>query len=155
MSSREQWLIIRTQEIIAASDGISVNTAMEMALRERYDDYDKLVQFAASSLTSVARQLKKSTYELPDTPTLFDIPATIFVDDDNGGFFVSSDRAEIGMVRAWARDGERHHAAQRYRFKRLNKRLASVAELEDSLPWTEARAQVATIEAGESNDETD
>lgn len=149
MSGREQWLIVRAQEIISGSDGMSVNKAVEMALRERFDDYDKLIQFAAASMTTVARALKKSTYELPDSPTLFDIPATIFVDDDNGGFFVARDRAELGMVRSWAESGERHHAVQRFRFKRMNKQLAHIAELPNDMQWSEARKQITT---GESDD---
>lgn len=140
--SDQQWLVLRTQEIIANSEGISVNKAIAMALVERYDDIHKLAEAMASSMTSVAKAIKKSTYELPDQATLFDIPATIFVDDEAGGFFVGRDRAELGMVRQWAREGERHHAVQRYRFKRMNNHLNTIESLDDSMLWSEARLQI-------------
>lgn len=138
----QQWLAIRAQEIILNSEGISATQALKMALLERYDDIDKLAEFAAGSFGSLARKLRNATYELPDEPTLFDIPAVIAVITDEGELFIPRDGANAGQVREWARDGQRFHANQRLKFERIRKQLSAVEDIPDETPWIEARAAI-------------
>ena len=121
--SDQQWLVLRTQEIIANSKEISGRDAVKAALRERYDgNFDQLLNFAVS-LTSVLRKLEKATYELPDHPTLMDIPRVIVVKTDEGPLFVDREQASWEQVHSWATDGLQHHSTQKYRFSSILKDL--------------------------------
>lgn len=144
--SDQQWLVLRTQEIIAQSKEISGREAVEVALRERFDgNFDQLLKFAAG-LTSVLKKLSKSTYELPDQPTLMDIPQTIVVNTDEGPLFVDRQQAQLGHVRQWVSDGLQHHASQKYRFGRLTKDLKKLESQPDEIAWTEVRLELEGAE---------
>lgn len=148
--SDQQWLILRTQEIISQSKEISGRDAIKAALRERYSgNFDQLLDFAVG-LTNVLKKLSKSTYELPDHPTLMDIPQTIVVNTEEGPLFVRSDEAEVGHVRQWISDGLQHHSTQKYRFSRMAKQLKTIENEPDELRWIDVRA---AIENGNNDDQ--
>jgi len=144
--SDQQWLVLRTQEIIAKSEEISGRDAVKAALRERFaGNFDQLLDFAATA-TNVLRKLKNSTYNLPADPTLFDVPQTIAVNTDEGPLFVTGDQRELGHVRSWAHDGLQHHSAQRYRFSRVVKDLKQLDDRPDELAWDEVRHELTSGE---------
>ena len=149
--SDQQWLVLRTQEIIANSgDGIKGRDAVKAALRERFgDNIEQLLDFAAS-VTGVLRKLAASTYNLPDQPTLaMDIPQTIVVNTDEGPLFVDRSQAELGHVRQWVADGLQHHSVQKDRFGRLAKDLKKLEAHPDEISWVDIRHQ---LESGPSVD---
>lgn len=146
--SDQQWLVLRTQEIIANSKEITGRDAVKAALRERYDgNFDQLLDFAAS-LTGVLKKLSKSTYELPDQPTLMDIPQTIVVSTESGPLFIDRAQAQLGHVRQWVFEGLQHHSAQKYRFSRIQKDLKKLESSPDELMWIDVRHE---LEAGEES----
>lgn len=148
--SDQQWLVLRTQEIIAQSKEIGGRDAIKIALRERFgDDFDQLLNFAAG-LTGVLKKLSKATYELPDQPTLMDIPQTIVVNTDEGPLFMDRQQAKLGHVRQWVSEGLQHHSAQKYRFNRLAKDLKKLDEQPDEIAWLDVRHE---LEAGDGDAE--
>jgi hypothetical protein len=150
--SDQQWLVLRTQEIIAQSKEINGRDAVKAALRERFDgNFEQLLNFAVS-MTSVLKKLSKSTYELPDQPTLMDIPQTIVVNTDEGPLFVDRQSAELGQIRQWVVDGLQHHSSQRYRFSRLAKDLKNLDSYPDEIAWTDVRHQ---LEEASEHDEAE
>lgn len=151
--SDQQWLVLRTQEIIAQSKEINGRDAVKAALRERYNgDFNQLLDFAVS-LTSVLKKLSKSTYELPDQPTLMDIPQTIVISTDDGPLFIGRDQAQLGHVRQWIFEGLQHHSTQKYRFGRLSKTLKRLESHSDEVQWIDVRHE---LEGGSEhgNDDT-
>ncbi len=148
--SDQQWLVLRTQEIIAASaNEIKGRDAVKEALRERFaGDFDLLLDFAAS-VTGVLKKLAAATYNLPEQPTLaMDIPQTIVVNTEEGPLFVDRKHAELGHVRSWVFDGLQHHRTQGYRFNRMAKELELLADHPDELAWVDVRQE---LEAGSSD----
>ncbi len=145
--SDQQWLVFRTQEIIAQSKEIEGRDAVKIALRERFGtDFDQLLNFTAG-LTSVLKKLSKATYELPDQPTLMDIPQTIVINTDQGPLFMDRQQAQLGHVRQWVSDGLQHHSAQKYRFNRLAKDLKSLDSQPDEIAWVDVRHQLVAGDA--------
>jgi hypothetical protein len=145
--SDQQWLVLRTQEIIASSaNEIKGKDAVKEALRERFaGNFDLLLDFAAS-VTGVLKKLSAATYNLPEHPTLaMDIPQTIVVNTEDGPLFVDRQHAELGHVRSWVFDGLQHHRTQGYRFNRMAKELALLEDRPDELAWVEVRQE---LEAG-------
>lgn len=146
--SDQQWLVLRTQEIIAQSKEISGRDAVKAALRERYNgNFDQLLDFTVS-LTGVLKKLSKSTYELPDHPTLMDIPQTIVINTDEGPLFIGRDQAQLGQVRQWVFEGLQHHSAQKYRFGRLSKTLRQLEGHPDEVQWVDVRHQLESGDQG-------
>lgn len=140
--SDQQWLVLRTQEIIAQSKEISGRDAVKAALRERYDgNFDQLLDFAVG-LTGVLKKLSKATYELPDHPTLMDIPRVIVVNTDEGPLFIDRDQAQLGQVRQWAVDGFQHHSTQKYRFSSVLKDLKRLESHSDEIAWVDVRHEL-------------
>lgn len=149
--SEQQWLVLRTQEIIAQSKEIGGRDAVKIALREKFgDNFDQLLDFAAGLTAGVLKKLSKATYELPDDPTLMDIPQTIVINTDDGPLFMDRQQAQLGHVRQWISEGLQHHSAQKYRFSRLAKDLKKLDSQPDGIAWIEVRHE---LEAGDGNAE--
>jgi hypothetical protein len=141
--SDQHWLVLRTQEIIAQSKEIGGRDAVKIALRERFgQNFDQLLDFTAG-LTGVLKKLSKATYELPDQPTLMDIPQTIVINTDEGPLFMDRQQAQLGHVRQWVSEGLQHHSAQKYRFGRLAKDLKSLDSQPDEIAWVDVRYELA------------
>lgn len=141
----DNTLVLRAQEIINNSDGpISDREAIKRALMDRYPTFEKMAEACATFATGIAKQLKKSTYELPEQDGLFDIPATISNTTPDGVLFINREQAELGQVRQWVREGRQHHSTQHMRFKRAANELIALAEFPDDLAWVEARRQLET-----------
>lgn len=136
--------MLRTQEIIAKTPEIQGREAIKSAIRERFSgNYEQLLDFATTATDSVLKKLAKSTYDLPDHPTLMmDIPQTIVINTDGGPLFIAKSQAELGHVRMWIHDGLQHHSSQKYRFNRLAKELKQLDSMPDQSLWVDVRAQL-------------
>jgi hypothetical protein len=149
--SDQQWLVLRTQEIIANSKEISGRDAVKAALRERYDgNFDQLLNFAVG-LTGVLKKLEKATYELPDQPTLMDIPRVIVNKTDDGPIFLDRDQATMEQVHSWATDGLQHHSTQKYRFSSILKDLNKM-DCPPEMLYSEARLSLESTTKDESGE---
>lgn len=145
--SDQQWLVLRTQEIIAKSKEIGGRDAVKIALRERFgQDIEQLLDFTASTV-GVLKKLSRATYELPDQATLFDIPQTIVINTDEGPLFIGREQAQLGQVRQWVSEGLQHHSAQKYRFGRLAKDLKSLDSQPDEIAWVDVQHELGASDA--------
>lgn len=148
MSHEKASLQLRAQEIINASPaGMTTTEALERAIWERFkDDPRGMAKFAAVATQSTMKGLRKRTYELPDPDqaALFDIPSVIGVPTDEGDLLVPREHANLGQVRQWQKDGQKHHATQLLRFKRAGADLAPLEDEPCDLPWQSARRMIAT-----------
>lgn len=142
--SERASIMLRVQEVINNSaEGVTTRQALIQALAERYkDDVAGLLEYAASSAESSLRGLRKRTYELPETDALFEIPPVIGIATPDGDLFVPRESANLGQVRQWLREGDRHHATQSLRFKRFRTEIEPLKEEPDELPWWSARAML-------------
>lgn len=148
-NSDRSSLKLRAQEIINASpNGMTVREALKQAAIERYgNNVDALADAFATAASSGMADLRKRTYELPDDDgALFEIPAAIGIRTDEGDLLVPRDRASLGHVRQWQKEGQQHHSTQLLRFKRAGKHLEHLKGEDDALPWSNARGLITSGE---------
>ena len=126
---KDNSLVLRAQEIIAAADGPMTNTeALTRAIMERNYSGEQLAQMLARTYSS--GNLRKRTYELPEQDALFSLPSVICVSTKDGDLFIRSDKATVEQGAQYADEGYQYHCTQRQKFKRLRTEFASVpAEL--------------------------
>lgn len=144
--SIDRTLQLRVQEVINASPiPIAARDALKQVLLERYKSIDELAEAAATIGMSSLKSLAKSTYSLPehDQASLFDVPGVIAIRTPQGPLFIAKAQAELEQVRQWLKEGDQHHSTQRLRFKRANKEVAAIEDLDGSTPWDEARKVLA------------
>jgi hypothetical protein len=146
--SVDQSLRLRAQEIITSSpDGMTTRQGMKRALAERFkDDPAGLLEFAAAAGCVGMKDLRKRTYDLPEPGegVLFDLPQIIGVSTPEGDLLVPREKATLGQVRQWTREGSQHHATQKLRFRRFAEELEPLKEESDELAWWAARAMLAS-----------
>jgi hypothetical protein len=135
---------VRAQELIEKSGrALLVRDAVVMALRELCPDRESAIELAATFMAGMGLALRRESYDLPEhngQGTLFDVPTWIVVTSPEGDLAIEKDHATMGQVRQWRREGQQHHATQHLRFKRAGEELDLISDLDDELPWAEARA---------------
>jgi hypothetical protein len=137
-------LQIRAQEIINSSPTpITSVEAIKQAIRERYGDYEMLLNWSAMLAAGSLKVLRRATAALPDDAQgrLFDIPTYIWVSTPQGDLYVPKELATSDQVLQWAKETLRDLTVQRTRFERLVKRLEDLA-LEEPIPWPEVRTML-------------
>lgn len=127
----DRSLSARAHEIIhiRATSGtpVTADEAIREALHERCGgDYTKLLEMAAGFAGGFAREAKKTTYQLPEQASLFDLPAVIAVSTPLGDLFIQSDDATAGQVDQWSRDAMQFHGSQHKRFKTFRANFKSL-----------------------------
>jgi hypothetical protein len=129
----DRSLIARAQQIIAeATEQITGRDALRQAVHEKYQNNPEalLDAFVDASMSGL-RELRKRTYELPDSPTLFDLPSVIGVRSPDGDLYVHLQDATAGQVQQWASEGEQYHGSQRRRFKAIRKQVKELDSAEN------------------------
>ncbi len=143
-NSLDQTLKLRAQEIIEKASGpILVADALEQAIVERKLSQAELVKMLAALGANLMKGLRVESYQLPERTghqlSLFDVPAVIGITTPQGDLLVSKDVANLGEVRQWIREGERHHSVQLLRFNRAEQDIVAIEDLEDKTGWSDAR----------------
>ena len=125
----DRHLIARANELATQGSGpVAAGDALRKALDERCGgDYGKALDLLVDEGRSKLKDARKSTYTIPEQPTLFDIPAVIAITTPLGDLFIPRELATNGQVDQWLREGEQHHGSQHKRFKSMR---AARAELE-------------------------
>lgn len=120
----DRSLIARAQEILATSPHkMTTEDAIADAIYERFDGDGKLIaRYMATQIKGWAKQLRKNSYEVPEHPTLFDVPATIIVTSPTGDIAWPLGEAPAAIVGQWWTEGEQHHGSQHRRFKKGKQR---------------------------------
>lgn len=146
----DRSLMLRVQEILQVQpDAMTMREAVTIALRERYTDYDSLLQAASAFGAASANGLRKRTYDLRDQPTLFDIPEVIAIRTVDGDLFIKREHATLGQVRQHHHELSQYLAVQAMRSHRYGDELTQLASLPDDMLWIEARTALGP------GDETD
>lgn len=143
----ERQIIARATEL-AATGGkpIASADALRQALDERCGgDYQAALDMLVNEGRSKLKDARQRTYNLPEQPTLFDLPAVIAISTPLGDLFIPSDMASAGQVEQWAREGQQHHGSQHKRFKAIASQLKDLA-LDPSENY---RQQVASLGGGQ------
>lgn len=139
----ERQIIARATELAAnAGEPVPAAVALRRALDERCGgDYQAAMDMLVGEGLSKMKDARQRTYNLPEQPTLFDLPAVIAVTTPLGDLFVPADMATAGQVEQWAREGQQHHGSQHKRFKAISSQLKDLS-LDPSENY---RQQVASL----------
>ena len=111
----------RALEIMNAAAGpMYWHDAVLQSIREFYgDNVDAYAAALADGYAAAGREYKKSQYELPDQPTLFDIKPVLILDTPQGALAVRKDEATAQQVGEWLEQGDRYLSSQSRRFKAM------------------------------------
>lgn len=146
----DKTIVARAQQIAesAPERRMLITEAAAAAIIERFDgDAKRIAAFAAEVAQSKFKDIRKNTYELPDEPTLFDVPSDIVITTPEGDLFILGDEATPPQIRQWITEGAQFHGSQHKKFKRLGVQFDAV---EDQLtPDLPAKPQLKSLEAAD------
>lgn len=146
MSISKSQILVRAHEIVARSGTeMLLHDAVKQALREVFNgNADAPLDELARTVTANGT-LRKLTYDLPEhngQTQLFEIPSWLIIQSPEGDLLIPRSEATVGHVRQWRREGLQHHSVQRLRFKRAGEDLDHIKDVEDDVPWSNARALI-------------
>lgn len=121
----DRHIAARAMQIAQQSNGsVYWADACKQAIRERCgDNVEMILDLAVQSFGRMAKEYKKSQYNLPEQATLFDVPELLMLATPLGELMVHREEATAGQVQEWVDAGERHHGSQHKAFKAKRKQL--------------------------------
>lgn len=115
----DKSIIARAQELVAHSNAqMTLEQAIAESIFERFDgDGKRIAYYMAGQVKNWTKAIRKASYDVPEHPTLFDVPQVIIVTSPDGDVAWPIDIAPAKVVGQWWTEGEQYHGGQHRRFR--------------------------------------